>query len=222
MNLKFCYLLMLLSTTIYSQVGVGTTAPTSTLDINGNLKIRSVTEETTLSNIKDSILVVSSSYVKSIPATSVIDVALPTTVKGSFSSAGLINLSLLSGTQIIPFDSEDFDTNNEYNTTTYTYTAKQDGIYQIDVQIEANSTIGIATNFGVMILKNGTTISRNSFANIGVLGVNVTPPVRQNSTLVALTVGDTIQFQIEGSIALGSVDLLGSFEDSSFSIYQIR
>lgn len=73
-----------------------------------------------------------------------------------------------------------------------------------------------------MILKNGTAICRNSFANIGVFGVNVTPPVRQTSTLVALNVGDTIQFQIEGSIALGSVDLLGSSEDSSFSIYQIR
>ena len=73
-----------------------------------------------------------------------------------------------------------------------------------------------------MVLKNGAVEVRNSFANLGALGSNVTPPVRNTQTLLELLVGDTIQFQIEGDISLGSVDLLADNRDSFFTINQVR
>lgn len=40
-------LLLLLSISIYSQIGIGTTTPTETLDINGTLRVRNLTTGTT-------------------------------------------------------------------------------------------------------------------------------------------------------------------------------
>ena len=110
----------------------------------------------------------------------------------------------------------------EYDTSTYTYTATDAGIFEIYVQIEADATIGIATNFGVKIMHNGVVAQRNSFANVGVLGANVTPPLRSVQTLLQLNIGDTINFEVEGDIALGSVNLIGNDLDSFFTIHQVR
>ena len=227
MNLNlFYFLFFITASSVFSQVGINTQSPTASLDINGDLRIRTITEELVPDVAKDSVLVISrDGTVKSMPAKKVIKAAVPTAVKGSFSSGGLISLSLLSGSAVLPFDSEDFDENNEYDTSTYTFTAKQDGIYSVSTQIKASSTISVATNFGVRILHNGTVISRNSFANIGVTVVvttiNVTPPTRQTQTLVRLSEGDTITFELEGS-GIGSLDIIGSDIDSQFTIYQIR
>lgn len=43
-------LLLLLSIPIYSQIGIGTTAPTQTLDVNGITRVRSLTDGTLQSN----------------------------------------------------------------------------------------------------------------------------------------------------------------------------
>lgn len=223
MKINLLIFAFLVSACACGQIGIGTTAPTASLDIDGDLRIRNVPMETIMEVAEDSLLVISrDGRIKTISATEVTTRALPSVVKGVFSGSGLVNLSLTTGSNDIPFDQEDFDENNEYDTTTHTFTAKRDGIYSISVQIEANSTIGIATNFGVMVLKNGIVEVRNSFANIGVAGSNVTPPVRNTQTLLQLSVGDTIQFQIEGDISLGSVDLLADNRDSFFTINQVR
>ena len=215
-------ILFVLTLNCFGQVGIGTTIPTATLDINGNLKIRDVPEEIAVNIAKDSVLVVNNGYVKSVPTTNLINETLPTAIKGNFTTTGTVSLSLLSGPETIPFDAEDFDLNDEFDTGTGVYTAKQDGIYVVNVQIKANSAIGIATNFGVQIIKNSTVEARNSFANIGVLGINVTPPVRETGTLLELEAGDTLSFELLGDIALGTVNLLGSNLDSFFTIHQIR
>ena len=58
--MKNCILiiLFLFTTCIYAQVGIETTNPTATLDINGDLRIRSTTLTTNLTAAKDSIIVV--------------------------------------------------------------------------------------------------------------------------------------------------------------------
>lgn len=216
------FLALLLSAPVMGQVGINTTAPVSTLDVNGTLKVRSVPSESTIADVKDSILVVNQSWVKAISVNSVVDLALPSLVKAHFTGSGTVNISLATGAAVIPFDTEDFDLNDEFDTTTYTYTAKQDGYYNIHVQIEAGPTIAISTSFGVAILKNGSVVNRNEFANVGVLGVNVTPPIRDVQTLLQLDVGDTVSFNVVGSIAMGSVNLLQNYQDSFFSIEQIR
>ncbi|MCT8340962.1 complement C1q domain-containing protein [Flavobacteriaceae bacterium TK19130] len=206
-----------------AQVGINTSSPTASLDVNGDVRIRTITETPHPEIAKDSVLVIGrDGTVQKIKATEIIDKALPSVVKGTFGSSSSISLSLLSGNATLPFDNEVFDTNNEFNTSTYTFTAKNEGIYSISVQIKTDGSIGVATNFGVAILRNGSIAVQNSFANVGILGINATPPVRDASTLLQLNAGDTIRFQILGSIALGTVNILGDASSSQFSIHQIR
>lgn len=55
-------LFLLISIMTFSQVGIKTTQPTATLDVNGNLRVRKVIQ----GSISDSILVVNNGYVKKI------------------------------------------------------------------------------------------------------------------------------------------------------------
>lgn len=223
MKTSMLFFALTLSTCVFSQIGIGTMTPTASLDIDGDIRIRNVPMETIMDVAQDSLLVISrDGRIKTVSATEITDRALPSIIKGNFTGSGLVNLSLATGTQDIPFDQEDFDLNDEYNTSTNTFTAKQDGIYSVSVQIEADGTLGVATNFGVLILKNGVVEVRNSYANTGVAGSNVTPPVRNTQTIVQLITGDTIKFQIEGDVSLGSVDLLADDRDSFFTINQVR
>jgi hypothetical protein len=223
MNLKLLYLVLIIGTQTVAQVGINTMSPTAVLDIDGDLRIRNIPVETIMEVAQDSVLVISrDGRVKTISATEITDKALPSMVKGSFVGSGLVNLSLSSGSQVIPFDQKDIDANNEWDTTANEFTAKQDGIYVVNVQIEADATLGIANSFGVQILKNSIIETRSTYANIGVVGSNVTPPVRTTHTLLQLSTGDTLHFQIEGDVALGTVAILGSNQDSFFTIHQIR
>lgn len=210
-------------TPFFAQVGIDTTLPTASLDVNGNLRVRTLTSTPNNSAAKDSILVSDNlGNIKRVSSKTVIESHLKTFIKGSFSGSTDISLTLASGTKKIPFNLEEFDENDEFNTTTNTFTATQSGIYAINVAIKTTSSISIALDFGVAILKNGTVINRNSFANIGVLGINVTPPVRSVQTLVSLNSGDTINFNIICNIASLSLDLLSNKEDCYFTIHQVR
>ncbi|MEQ3690527.1 MAG: hypothetical protein ABNG98_03315, partial [Flavobacterium sp.] len=205
----------------FAQVGIETTEPSKTLDVNGEVRIRTTPATMNESAVKDSILVVDNlGNVNRASSKNVINSYYKTFVKGHFSTSTPYSLNLSSGKAKITFDYSEFDVNSEFNTTTNTYTAKQDGIYFVSVQIKANSTVGVANNFGVAITKNGTVLNRNSFANISVLSVNVSPPVRQVTTLIELNTNDTITFEVVSDLSI--VQILGNSEDSFFTIYQVR
>lgn len=219
---KLSTILLLLSVrVIVAQVGIGTTTPTAQLDVNGTLRVRTTVLTNNISAAKDSILVVDNiGNVKRVSSKTVFESNLKSCVKGSFNSSSDVTLTLLADACKIGFDFVEFDLNNEFNTTLSEFTAKQDGIYQVSVQIKATALIAVATNFGVAILKNGTVINRTSFANVGVVGVNVTPPIRTVSTLVSLNTGDSISFNVLSTLL--SLNLLGTREDCNFTITQIR
>lgn len=219
---KLSTILLLLSVrVIVAQVGIGTTTPTAQLDVNGTLRVRTTVLTNNISAAKDSILVIDNiGNVKRVSSKTVFESNLKSCVKGSFNSSSDVTLTLLADACKIGFDFVEFDLNNEFNTTQSEFTAKQDGIYQVSVQIKATSAIAVATNFGVAILKNGTVVNRTSFANVGVVGVNVTPPVRTVTTLVSLNTGDTISFNVLSTLL--SLNLLGTREDCNFTIQQIR
>ncbi|WP_264559379.1 C1q-like domain-containing protein [Flavobacterium sp. N2270] len=212
---------LILPLSIIAQVGIETTRPTKTLDVNGEMRVRFTSSNLNEPAAKDSILVVDNfGNVNRTSSKKVVNSYLKTVVKGKFSSSSVVNLSLISNKVTIPFDAVDFDINSEFNTTTNTFTAKQDGIYSIKIQIKSDATVGIATNFGVAISKNGSIISRNNFANISLLSTNVTPPIRSLESLVQLNTGDTINFNIVSDLI--SVSILGTSEDCFFTIQQIR
>lgn len=202
-----------------AQVGVNTISPTSTLDVNGNTRIRTTPAVTRLPVAKDSILAVDGKgNVVRTTSKLVVTSHLKSFVKGGFSSATPSPLNV-NGTSIkLPFNQKDFDTNGEYSTSTATFTATAAGIYSVSVQIKAVSTLGIATNFGVAILKNTTIIARSGYGNINVGIVTVSPPIRQVNTLIALDVNDTITFQVYSDLI--TAGLIGNREDSFFWIAQ--
>ena len=203
------------------QVGIGTDTPTAQLDVNGTFRARTTVLTNRVSAAKDSILVVDDvGNVSRVSSKTVFESNLKSCVKGGFSSSSDVALTLLAGSSKISFDFEDFDINNEFNTATSDFTAKQNGIYQVTVQIKGTAAIAIATDFGVGILKNGSVVNRTSFANVGVVGVNVTPPVRTVSTLIGLNTGDIISFNVLSTL-LG-LSIVGNREDCNFTILQIR
>lgn len=216
--------LLLFSFAASAQVGIGTTNPTTTLDVNGPLRVRSTVTNNRESVAKDSILV-SDSYgnIQRISSKMVVQSHLKTFIKGGFSNTTVLSLTLSSGVVKIPFNFEDFDENDEFETTSSIFTAKTSGIYTVNVQIKSNAS-SVATNFGVAILKNEAVIARNGFANIGInLGitsVNVTPPIRSVQTLVKLDVGDTIKFIVYTDLI--NIGLISNKEDSFFTIQQVR
>lgn len=219
-------IVLLFSIPLFSQVGIGTTEPTASLDINGNLRIRSIQEETEEKIATDSILVISrDGTVNRISSKKVYESNIKTAIRGGFSGTGTnINLSIGSNYAIIPFDAIDFDANNEFDVATHTFTAKQDGIYQVYAQINSSGGIAASSNYGIQILQGGTVIAQQNFANINLtvltLNINITPPVRSIQTLVQLSEGEAIQFRVFTNLL--SVNLLRSKADSFFTIQQIR
>lgn len=218
-------IVLLFSIPIFSQVGIGTTDPTATLDINGNLRIRTIQEETNEKIAVDSILVISrDGTVNRISSKNVYESNIKTAVRGHFTGTGNINITLGSNVAKVPFNAVAFDTNNEFDTATNTFTAKQDGIYQVYAQINSSGGLAISSNYGLRILKGTEIIAQENFANINIpilLGsIDITPPVRNVQTLVQLSEGETISFQLFTDLL--SVNLLRSNTDSYFTIHQIR
>lgn len=219
--MRFLLLLLLFQGSLFAQVGIGTTEPTADLDVNGTLRVRATANETDKEVIRDSILVISrSGNVNRVESTEIIDAALPSMVRASFSSSGNIGHNLSSGTCIIDFDNKEIDNNDEFDTATNTFTAKQDGIYQICAQIKISSTISVSTNFGLGIYKNNVLVAEQSFLSVQVLNTSVSPPIRYVSTTLDLLEDDTVTFKISSSLA--TVNIAGSSSNSYCAIYQIR
>lgn len=209
---------------VFSQVGINTMAPTSMLDIDGDVRIRNIPIDNTLSNI----LVVNNAgnvYQNQIIYTPPLKTFVR--AKGG-SSISLLSLTALLGWYQIAFNSIDFDENSEYNTTNYQFTAKQDGVYDIYLQAKTESVVS-ASEYGVGIFKknvgetNYTLIAEETFLsiNINILAINVdvSPPSRNTRTLIKLKKGDVIIFGVK--VPLVSLKLIGN-TSSFFSINQVK
>jgi hypothetical protein len=226
------FLLTLFSNLSIAQVGIGTTTPEAMLDVNGTFKLRSTVNENDLAVIKESILVTSSTgIVNTVIATDVIDAALPTMVKASFSTAGEITHPLISSIGNILFDQEAIDNNNEFDLGTNTYTAKQAGVYTVGAQVKLNtSLIGVNTDIGIGIYKNGTLIAEQRFISVVVtilaVDIEVSSPIRAVTATTDLALGDTIEFKITAlkliGLPLSNINIFGGDTESFCSIYQIR
>ena len=82
----------------------------------------------------------------------------PTKTTNPYKFSVYRNAALTPGTADIIFDTENFDTNNNFDTTNGRYTAPVDGYYQLNAQI-ALTTTGANLGFGVDIKKNGTAVA---------------------------------------------------------------
>lgn len=211
---------------VFSQVGIGTQAPTAMLDVNGNMRIRTTPTTTEEVAAKDYILVANTQgNIERVTSKQVVESHFKTFVKGSFSneSPALINLAITGNSySTIPFNKVDFDLNQEFNITNYTFTAKQTGLYSINVAIRVNSSVlSISGDFGVAIYKEEQLQARNTFANIQLLGLNITPSVRSVQTLVQLNATEKITFRAFSGGGL-TAGILSNGDESFFTIQQVR
>ncbi|PKA82623.1 hypothetical protein ATE92_0757 [Ulvibacter sp. MAR_2010_11] len=211
-------ILFAFSTQVLSQVGVGTVNPTAALDINGDLRIRTIISETDLEIAKDSVLVISrDGTVKSITSEAIFNSVKKTVTKANFLGTTDLDINLLSGSPILlPFDGELIDLNEEYDTSSYSFTPKQDGYYRIfgTVNLAPDDLLGATSSLGVSLqVRNGATvISEASSALVGAI-VGTTDiylqPIRTVQTIAYLTTSDVIGFYLlNNDTAPLDIDLL--------------
>ncbi|WP_159022235.1 hypothetical protein [Formosa sp. L2A11] len=156
---------------------------------------------------------------------------LKTFIKYNASSgSSLLGISLL-GTYTpvgFPLSGREFDENSEFSTTTGVFTAKQDGIYNINFQANSKGLLGAGT-LGIGIFKKEATsssytlLAEESYVNLNVsvlfIDLDVSPPTRSTQTLVKLNAGDQIVFGTD--VGVVGAALLNGFE-YQFSIHQVK
>jgi hypothetical protein len=131
--------------------------------------------------------------------------------------------------RLVKFTEKVFDENSEYDSSTGTFTAKQDGIYQVYFQADSRGLVS-AAEFGAGIFKTEvstgvqTLIAEERYLSvnvnvINVINLDVSPPTRSTETLVKLMAGDQIRFGIK--VPLLTVRLLGSSQ-TQFNIHQVK
>lgn len=227
--MKKYYLIILgiISSALFAmgQVGINTIEPTTALDINGDIRIRDIPITTTLTNV-----LVSDDDGNVYKRTGLTLHSLTSPTKSFVRASGgskfsLLNLTLLQGWKQIGFDQIEFDENIEYDISSYQYTAKQDGIYDIYAQIKTGSILTVG-DIGIGIFKKGvgesnfSLLAEETYLNVTVTSIiAVSPTSRSTKTLVKLKKGDTIVFAAK--VPLVEITLLGgSF--SFFTIHQVK
>lgn len=224
---KILFSLIVAASTIsplLAQVGINTEDPQAILDVNGDLKIRTVPLDSTSLSIL--VLDVNNIVHRN---TKVLGLSPKSFVEATGATAiNLLNVNLLSGWYKIQFPTEEFDENNDYNVTTSEFTVPQTGIYNLYVQFATTSVIS-ASEVGVGIFRKPSggssfsLIAEETFmsVNVSVLTINldVSPPTRKTQRLVKLTKGDVIIFAAK--VPAVSATLIGGSK-SFFTVEQVK
>ncbi len=193
-----------------AQVGIGTDDPQATLDINGNLKVRSINEVTTLSP-DYAVLLVDHSPGGDNEIIQISPDNLFSTSSSAYSarkdgSWSLLNLGI-SGTNWYKINlTGDNDTRvgNPDLFTDGVYTAPESGIYMVmyEFQLEAGVNLDVLGNKRLGLIKNGTEIWEDKYFDavrveliVPLLAVPVTSSTI--SSMVQLNAGETLTFAVE-------------------------
>lgn len=200
-----------LTNILSAQVGIGTADPKSTLDINGNLKVRNMTTVTSLNTnqtlllrdktsgsgdfeikeISSDILNINAYYASKSGSWSLLDLGLG-------NSWYKINLTGANDTKL--------GTQALFNTGVYT--APQAGIYTVSYEFQMTSGIDLDVLGGkrLGILKNGSIIWDEKYFDgirLSVAGIITVASVPVTSTtlssIVQLNAGDTLTFAVNTS-----------------------
>ena len=215
----FVFVVFILTNDLYAQVGINTATPKSTLDINGNLKIRTVPSLTAYPTSDQIILLVDKTSttgdfeVKQIST----DILMDTHAYYASKSGGwtLVDLGLgnfwgrvnLTGTSDTKLGSQSVFTNG-------TYTAPVAGVYSVFYEFQFAAGVNLEALGGkrIGLIKNGTQVWDEKLfegVRVSLLGVTLAsvPVTATNMTsLVHLNAGETITFAVNSS-GLLPVDL---------------
>lgn len=228
MKTKTLFLIMLgvFFSIIDGQVGINTQSPKATLDVNGDVRIRKVDTLASSETVKK-LLVLNDNNVVNQVDFSRIQLSMGNAIVKGIGGTGfsLLSISLLNGWFQVSFPMVEIDDGSNYDLTQQEFTTPNTGIYDIHFFLEMASLLSISTT-GIGIFKvdgiSGirTLLSEESFANINILGIGVSPPTRSTETLVKLNAGDKIVFGMKG-ITLANIGLLENSK-AQFFIIQVR
>ncbi|GLB48096.1 hypothetical protein [Neptunitalea lumnitzerae] len=205
--------------TVTAQVGIDTTDPLATLDVNGDLRIVDTPQGSTAA-AADSILVVNGNgFVKRVSAEDVYYSSVRTAAKGGLtSSLALVNASVLTWKKL-QFTNIVFDTKGQYDTVNHVFDIDKAGIYKIYLQYKyVTSGLSISLIPYIAIRKNGVAIATSS----PVLSLN---EYMVATTMVELSPGDEISFYYGTTLSLGiggSATISNSIQDTYFTVEQIN
>lgn len=121
-------------------------------------------------------------------------------------------------TVLINLDAEDYDLNDEFNTTTHLFTAKSAGYYVVSLSINIDPTAAGQVE-GTCVLKNGSTAVR--YCYILTVSGGAGYVVMASSSVVYLAVNDTLGLYGTQSIANPRNVVGGATRYTVMSIYRI-
>ncbi len=205
------FLLFWVINIIYAQVGINTSSPTATLDINGNLKIRNVPVVSSLTTNQTVLLRDKSASgdfeIKEIASDFIVTGNANAYYASKNGSWSLVDLGLGNfWSRINLTGASDTKLGNQTLFTNGVYTAPQAGIYSINYEIQFAAGINLEAlggkRFG--ILKNNLIWDEKLFdgARVSILGITLASvPITSTNlfSLVQLDVGDTITFAVNVS-----------------------
>ncbi|PIF45144.1 hypothetical protein CLU96_2145 [Chryseobacterium sp. 52] len=238
MKTKIYSLLLALSVIpVFSQVGINTSTPAATLDINGTLKVRDTPMVTALPGYEVMAVNQGTFQVAKIDPQVIIDAATAasgtnTTVYSAKKSTGITLLSLglfPAGFKAVNFLAAERSVGDAalFSDTDNTYTIPSNGVYAVGFTFRYGSGLqaAILTNTpGIGILRNragvGTIIDGRVFSGLTIpLVLSLTISESSISSLYPFQTGDKISFGLTGSSVL-DVGLLGA-SIGSFYIYKV-
>ncbi|MCS3869092.1 hypothetical protein J3D55_002008 [Chryseobacterium ginsenosidimutans] len=239
MKTKICSaFLAIMSISISAQVGINTTTPSATLDINGTAKIRQTPTVATLPGYQ--ILALNqntggdnqvSQVDPQLLASYVINNGVNTTVYSAKKTAGisLLNLGIFpAGFQGVNFLAAERTVGSAalFSDTDNTYTIPSNGTYAIGFTFRYGTGLQAAilsNSPGVGIVRTragvATIIDNRPFSGANLILLSLTISEATVDSLYPLQAGDKISFGLTGSSLL-NVGLIGS-STSSFYIYKV-
>jgi hypothetical protein len=208
------FVVLVLTNISYAQVGINTATPKSTLDINGNLKIRTLPVISVYPTSDQVILILDKNpttgdfEVKQISADILFNnQAYYASKTGSWS---LLNLSLgNSWYKINLTGTADTKVGQASNFTAGVYTAPQSGVYSVNYEIQLASGVDIELLGGkrIGLIKNNTTVWDEKLFDAVRVAINV--PLVLTLTLAAIPVNST---------SLNSMVYLNAGETLTFAV----
>lgn len=232
MKTKIYSLLMAVSAIqVFSQVGINTSTPTATLDVNGTVKVRDIPATTALPGYQILALNQGSAQIAQVDPQVLLNANTNTSVYAAKKTAGisLLTLGLFpSGFRAVNFLAAERTLGDAslFSDTDHYYTIPSSGVYQIGFSFRYGtglqaSILANAPGIGIVRTRAGvaTTIDNRPFSGANLILLSLTISEGSINSLYTLQAGDQITLGLTGSTAL-DVALLGS-SVSSFYIYKV-
>ncbi|ASK32618.1 hypothetical protein CEY12_22150 [Chryseobacterium sp. T16E-39] len=224
--------LSLIAAQAFSQVGINTTTPAATLDVNGDVKVRTV--PTTATTTGYNVLMYNTATAEVEQANPALLASGATTNPTIFAAKKTAGISLLSlglfpsGFRAVNFLNAERTLGSAalFSDTDNTYTIPSTGVYAIGFTFRYGTGLQasiLANSPGVGIVRTragvATTIDSRAFSGANLILLSLTISESSLNSLYSLQAGDKISFGLVGSSVL-DVGLLGS-SVASFYIYKV-